>query len=119
MRLVRVMLVLIAAPIVLAAAASPMTVATFLEKSDAIQRRGILAAMSPDAKLLHGEAQASFNDWMRQAHHPVACPPKGKTFRGDPQRFLAMLRAVPPEQRSHISVREAFRRDWNKRWPCR
>ena len=119
MRVFRVTMVLLAAPSVLAAAPKPMTVETFLQKSDSLERRGVLAAMSPDAKVLQREAQASFEDWIRQARPPVACPPKGRTFRGDPQRFLAMLRAVPPAQRSHISVREAFRRDWNKRWPCR
>lgn len=119
MRLFRVIVVLLVAPSVVAAAPKPMTVATFLQKSDSLERRGVLAAMSPDAKILQREAQASFEDWLRQARPPLACPPKGSSFRGDPQRFLAMLRAVPPEQRAHISVREVFRRDWNKRWPCR
>jgi hypothetical protein len=119
MRIFPATAILLAVPSLLAASSNQMSVATFLERSDALQRRGALAAISPDAKLLQREAQASFEDWVRQARPPVACPPKGKTFRGDPQRFLAMLRAVPPAQRSQISVREVFRRDWNRRWPCR
>jgi hypothetical protein len=101
-----------------AATASPMTVETYLEKVEALRARGPLGAFSSDTRLLQGEAQASFTEWLRQAHAPNACPPKGSRWSADPQRFLAMLRAVPTAERSRISVREVFRRDWNSRYPC-
>jgi hypothetical protein len=96
-----------------------MTVATFLEKKAALEPRGPLATFSSDVRLLQEEAQASFVEWLHQAHAPNACPPEGSKWRGDPQRFLAMLRAVPVAERSRLSVREVFRRDWNARYPCR
>ena len=113
------LLTAIAAPALVAGSPNAMSVATFLEKSQALEARGSLAWLSPDRRLLQREAQAAFDQWVRQARPPVACPPKGKAFRGDPQRFLAMLRAVPADERPRISVREAFRREWNSRWPCR
>jgi len=102
-----------------AAPSTTMTVAVFLEKEEALEARGPLAAFSSDIRLLQEEAQASFVEWLHQAHAPNACPPEGSKWRGDPQRFLAMLRAVPAAERSRLSVREAFRRDWNARYPCR
>ena len=96
-----------------------MTVATFLEKEAALETRGRLAAFSSDLRLLQEEAQASFVEWLHQAHAPNACPPEGSKWRGDPQKFLAILRAVPAAERPRLSVREAFRRDWNARYPCR
>ena len=111
---------LLAAPALAAGAAVPMSVAAFLEKAEALEARGAaLAWLSSDRPLLQREAQAAFQAWARQARPPVACPPAGQSFRADPQRFLAMLRAVPPGERPRISVREAFRRSWNARWPCR
>jgi hypothetical protein len=96
-----------------------MTVAAFLEKEHALEARGPLAAFSSDTRLLQAEAQASFVEWLAQAHAPNACPPKGSKWRGDPQKLIEMLRAVPMTERSRLSVREAFRRDWNARYPCR
>jgi hypothetical protein len=102
-----------------AAIPTGVSVATYLAKVDALEARGPLAVFSSDTKLLQAEAQASFVEWLRQAHAPNACPPKGSTWKGDPQRFLAMLRAVPGSERSRICVREVFRRIWNSRYPCR
>jgi hypothetical protein len=117
--LIKALLTAIAAAALVAGSPGAMSVATFLEKSQALEARGSSAWLSPDRRRLQREAQAAFDAWVRQARPPVACPPKGKAFRGDPQRFLAMLRAVPPAERTRISVREAFRREWNARWPCR
>ena len=103
----------------IAAPPNSMTVATFLEKEQRLEARRPLAAFSPDTHLLQQEAQASFVDWLAQAHAPNACPPKGSRWRGDPQKFLEMLHAVPVTERPRLSVREAFRRDWNARYPCR
>jgi len=97
---------------------NPMTVATFLAKKQALEARGAMAALSSDTRILQQEAQVSFVEWLAQAHSPNACPPKGSKWRGDPQKFVEMLRAVPPGERARLSVREAFRRDWNKRYPC-
>jgi hypothetical protein len=117
--LIKKLLAGIAAPALVAGASDAMSVASFLEKSQALEARGPSAWLSRDRRLLQREAQAAFDDWIRQARPPVACPPKGRAFRGDPQKFLAMLRAVPAGERTRISVREAFRREWNSRWPCR
>lgn len=117
--MIKALLAAMAAPALAAGAPNAMSVATFLEKSQALEARGSLAWLSADRRLLQREAQAAFDEWVRQARPPVACPPKDRAFRGDPQKFLAMLRAVPPAERTRISVREAFRREWNSRWPCR
>ncbi len=115
----KALLALIAAPVLVAGAPNSMSVAAFLEKADALEARGALAVFSPETKLLQRESQAAFIAWAQQARPPVACPPKGKKFQGDAKDFLAMMRAVPVNERSRISVRETFRREWNSRYPCR
>ena len=118
-----VMRVLIAALLIASAwpanGQAPMSVAAFIERAEALESRGVLGWVAADRTVLQREAQEAFRAWVRQARSPVACPPAGRQFQADPQRFLAMLRAVPPAERSRTSVREAFRRSWNARWPCR
>ena len=111
--------ILLAVPVLLANSPAPMSVEVFLVKAGELEARGPFARFSSDSRLLQREAQAAFEAWVQQARPPAACPPKGQRFRGDPKRFLAMMHAVPPSERPRISVREAFRRSWNARWPCR
>ena len=111
--------ILLAVPVLMANKPAQMSVEVFLAKADALEASGPLAGLSSDSRLLQREAQAAFEAWVKQARPPAACPPKGQRFRGDPKRFLAMMRAVTPSERPKVSVREAFRRSWNARWPCR
>jgi hypothetical protein len=105
------------------AAAGDMSVATFLAKADALEKKGAMALFSSDLKLLKAEGQAAGKayrvrlDRERAAGNPSSCPPKGSKVNSD--QLLAHLRSYPAAQRPQISMKTAFADMFIKKYPCR
>ncbi|HYW17235.1 MAG TPA: hypothetical protein VE891_13920 [Allosphingosinicella sp.] len=105
-------------------AAQAMDVATFLVKADALQKKGMMALMSSDYKLLKKEieTQAAALRAERQAaerarRKPAYCPPAKQSLTSN--EILAAFRTIPVAQRSRIQVRDALRAMMARKYPCR
>lgn len=111
----------LAAPAI--AAAGDMSVATFLAKADALEKKGAMALFSSDIKVLKAEGAAAGKayrvrlDRERAAGNPSSCPPKGTKVDSD--QLLAHLRSYPAAQRPQISMKTAFADMFIKKYPCR
>ena len=105
-------------------AAQAMDVATFLAKADALQRKGMMALMSSDYKLLKNEivAQSQVLRSERLAaqqagRRPAYCPPAKTGLKSD--EILAAFRSIPAAQRPSIDVKDALRALLARKYPCR
>ena len=112
---------LVAAPLT---AVQAMNVATFLQKAEALQRKGIGAMFSSDIGLLKGEikdASAALRVERLAAEHAgrhgAYCPPA--RFKLGSDEILASFRAVPPAQRERTQVKDALRGLFARKFPCR
>lgn len=108
--------------VTLAGTAQAMSVAEFLGKADALRAKGPMALFSSDIGVLKREGEAATKVWYAQVAPPGrprnACPPAGPLNIGS-NDFLAMLGAVPPQQRASTSVTDAVTSGFNRRFPCR
>ena len=100
-----------------------MTVAVFLEKADALERRGVTAMFSSDLRLLKAEvkgaAQALKAERERRraaGQRPAYCPPERSQLNS--RDLLAHFRSIPPAQRERMEVRDALRTMLVRRYPC-
>jgi hypothetical protein len=105
----------------LAAPASAMSVAQFLDKANALKAKGMMAMFSSDITLLKNEVMAGSKAWRAQiappGRAPNACPPPGPQKMSSDD-ILAMMNAVPPAQRATVSTSEAMTAGLNRRYPC-
>jgi hypothetical protein len=106
------------------AAAQAMDVATFLAKADALQKKGMMALMSSDYKLLKNEIVAHSQTLRAErlaaerAHRrPAYCPPAKSGLKSD--EILAAFRSIPAAQRPSIDVKDALRALLARKYPCR
>jgi hypothetical protein len=111
---------LIALPVT---ALQAMTVAVFLEKADALERRGMTALFSSDLRLLKaevksaGQALKAERDRRRASgQRPAYCAPERMKLNSDD--LLAHFRSIPPAQRQRMEVRDALRLMLVRRYPC-
>lgn len=105
-------------------AAHAMDVATFLAKADALQKKGMLALMSSDYKLLKNEIIAHSQTLRgerlaaERAHRkPAYCPPAKSGLKSD--EILAAFRSIPAAQRPRTDVKDALRALLARKYPCR
>jgi hypothetical protein len=105
-------------------AAQAMDVATFLAKADAVQKKGMMALMSSDYKLLKNEVIAQSTTLRAErlaaerAHRkPAYCPP-AKQYLGSGE-ILAGFRSIPAAQRPRVQVKDALRALLARKYPCR
>ena len=106
-------------------AASAMDVATFLQKADALEKKGMMALFTSDYKLLKAEVVKSSEALRAErlaakaAGKPQAyCPtPGGKGLGSD--EILRTFRTIPPAQRARVDVKTALRALLVKKYPCR
>jgi hypothetical protein len=105
-------------------AAHAMDVATFLAKADAVQKKGMMALMSSDYKLLKKEIvdqsqvlRAERLAAERAHRKPAYCPP-AKSGLGSPE-ILAAFRSIPVAQRPRTDVKDALRALLARKYPCR
>lgn len=121
MRALLPVLLLAAAP---ASAQQAMTVADFLARAGALEKRGLTALFTADYRALRDEVKgaglalrADQAAAERAGRKPMACLPKN-SVPVDRDEMLAFLRAIPPAQRD-ITVRAAFNRLMARKYPCR
>ena len=121
--LVAPMLMLTAAPPALAAPGD-MNAAAFLQRAEALQARGVMAAFSGDVKVLMAEGQAAGANYRARlradaaaGRAPHSCPPE--RARMNSNQVLAHLRAYPPQQRQGITMNQAMADLFVKTFPCR
>jgi hypothetical protein len=105
-------------------AANAMDVATFLTKADGLEKKGVLALMSSDYKLLTGEVQTASNALraerlaaQKAGRRPAYCPAAKTSLTS--RDILTAMRAVAPAQRPRTQVRDALRAYFARRFPCR
>lgn len=106
------------------AAGASIDVATFLQKAEALQKRGPLALFSSDYKALKSAAEAAGAELKVERRalasagkDPLYCPPERATIGSS--ELLDALRAVPEGQRRVTSLKGAMRAHFIRKWPCR
>jgi hypothetical protein len=105
-------------------AAQAMDVATFLAKADALQKKGVMALMASDYKLLKAEVVAQSQVLrserlaaQRAGRKPAYCPPADSDLTSG--EILAAFRTIPAAQRPRIQVKDALRALLARKYPCR
>jgi hypothetical protein len=108
-----------------ATAAQAMDVATFLAKIDALEKKGMLAFLSSDYRLVKNESETAIRQITAEsraakaAHKPpFVCPP-GDTAQTDSNEVLAYFRAMPPDRRARTQVKDALLALLARKYPCR
>ena len=103
--------------------AQAMNIATFLQKADALEKKGMMALFSSDYKLLKGEVEAASSQLrteriaaQKAGKKPAYCPP-AKGGLG-PQELLAQLRTIPVPQRGRMDVKDGLRTVLARKYPC-
>jgi hypothetical protein len=114
-------IVLVATPL---AALQAMNVAVFLQKADALEKKGMRALFASDYKLLKNEvvtdSQALRVERLaaeRAGRHGAYCPPKKSGLSSG--EILAAFRSIPAGQRAGIDVKDALRALLARKYPCR
>jgi hypothetical protein len=105
-------------------AAQAMDVATFLAKADALQKKGMLALMSADYKLLKSEIETQAGALRaerlaaeRARRKAAYCPPAKQSLTSS--EILAAFRTIPAAKRPRIQVKDALRALMARKYPCR
>jgi hypothetical protein len=116
-------LFLIAAPVA-AAEAQNMPVSKFLAKADALKKKGPLALLSGDLKVLKTEINNSATVYAKDVGAARkagklthSCPAAGTKLSLNSDELLAYFNSIPPAQRN-MSVKTAFYGLMAKRYPC-
>lgn len=104
-------------------AAAAMDVATFLGKADALEKMGVRAMFSDEAKLVMAELNAASGALREErlaaqaaGRRPAYCP--GESNRAGPQEIVAALRRIPPARRPGTQLKDALRAFYARRYPC-
>ena len=115
--------VLAAALVCVPMSAQAMTVAEFMGKATALKKKGPLALMSPDIKLLKAEMVGITTAYRadaiaaRSAGKPLSCPPTGRVKMGAGE-LMASLATIPAEQARVMPMKTAFYAFMKRRYPC-
>ncbi|HET9640699.1 MAG TPA: hypothetical protein VFP12_15995 [Allosphingosinicella sp.] len=104
--------------------AQAMDVAAFLAKADALQKKGMLALMSSDYKLLKSEIETQAAALRaerlaaeRARRRAAYCPPAKQSLTSG--EIIAAFRTIPAAQRPRIQVKDALRALMARKYPCR
>ena len=104
--------------------AQAMDVATFLAKADALQKKGMMALMSSDYKMLKREIETHSKTLRAERlaaqaakRKPAYCPPEKSGLNSD--EILKAFRSIPAAQRPRIQVKDALRALLARKFPCR
>jgi hypothetical protein len=107
------------------AATAAMKVDLFLQKADALEKKGMMALLSPYYKLLNGEVEAD-SAALRQerlaakaAGRPQAYCPAVDQQGFSSNELLAAFRTIPSGRRARIEVKDALRAFLARKFPCR
>jgi hypothetical protein len=105
-------------------AASAMNVAAFLQKADALEKKGMMALFSSDYKLLSKEVETASGQLradrlaaQKAGRTPAYCPPaKGGGMQ--PKEMLALLRTIPVAQRARLELKDGLKAVLGRKFPC-
>lgn len=118
-------LAMFVAAVSLGSGAAAMPVSTFLDKADRLQKRGPLALMSSDLKLLMNQVKADAAQLRAEnktaeaaGRRKAYCTPAEGVKLGN-RDILAAMNAVPPQQRATTQTKDALRAYFARRFPCR
>jgi hypothetical protein len=105
-------------------AAQAMDVATFLVKADALEKKGMLAMMASDYKLLIGEIRtqgaalrAERLAAQKAGRKAAYCPPAKQSLTT--REVMTAFRSIPAAQRPRVQVKDALRALLARKYPCR
>lgn len=108
-----------------AVGAAPGTAQNFLDRANRLKAKGPLALFDSDYGRLKAEATAVGrsigNDRIaaERAGRPILyCSPKARAKLGS-YEFIDGLAAIPPAQRSTMSLKDAMIRVLQKKYPCK
>lgn len=108
-----------------AAAAAPGTAQHFLDRAERLLAKGPLALFDPDYRRLRSEAVRAGTDIRlereaaERARRPILyCSPKPRAELGN-MEFIRGLRAIPPAERTRLSLKDAMLRVLQRKYPCR
>ena len=114
----------LAASISQPAAAQSMRADIFLQKAEALKKKGPLALLSGDMGKLKKEISGSAAQLrterlaaVKAGQKPSYCPPE-KGGLGV-EEILGHFQSIPAAERSRINTKEAFKRLMVKKYPCR
>ncbi|MFN3944154.1 MAG: hypothetical protein ACK4K7_04405 [Allosphingosinicella sp.] len=101
-----------------------MTVATFLQKAEALEKRGATALFSSDLRLLKREVEGATKSLKeerlaaeRAGRRGAYCPPQqGGSMNS--RELLDHFRAIPAPQRERTEVKDAMRSLLARKFPC-
>ncbi len=106
------------------AAAQAMNVDTFLQKANALEKKGMTALFSSDFKLLKAEIEGASKELRaeRVAAQKVGraaayCPPAKSSLNS--KEILAHFRAIPAAQQARTPVKDGLRSLLMRKYPCR
>ena len=110
--------------VVPATAIQAMNVATFLQKAEALEKKGMAAMFSSDLGLLKREIRTASaqlkteREAAKRAGRPTAyCPPAKASLNSN--ELMVHFRAIPPAQRARTEVRDGLRSLLARKYPCR
>ena len=102
-----------------------MTVAVFLQKAEALEKKGALALFSSDLGRLKTEMKqagevlkAERLAAQRAGRRAAFCPPEGGAGLNS-NELLAHFRSIPAAQRQRMHVRDGLRSLLIRKFPCR
>ena len=107
------------------ALAQSMPLETFVQKGNALKKKGPLALLSGDLKVLQKEMRGSGNALraerlaaIKAGKAPAYCPPDSglKLDAGD---IMASFNAIPSAQRARMTSKDGFRHYMARKFPCR
>jgi len=107
------------------AAAQAMPLPVFLQKAEALQKKGMLALFSSDLSVLKNEVHAATESLRaerlaaKRAGRPQAYCPTQESGSMNSDELLAALRQIPPAQRAHMDVKDGMRTILARKFPCR
>lgn len=103
--------------------ANATDVASFLVRAETVQRKGVMAMFSGDARSMMAELKTATKALKAErlaaeaaGRRPAYCPTGKVSF--SQSEILASLRAVPPAERSRVQVKDALRASFGRKYPC-
>jgi hypothetical protein len=106
------------------AALKAMPVAEFLTRAEALKAKGAMAMFSKDLGVLRNEVAGAAGQLraerlaaQKAGRRPAYCP-KTKGTSLDSDQVLAIMRAVPAQERGRTQVKDALRAHFVRTQPC-
>jgi hypothetical protein len=119
-----VALLIACVPATATAAARPLPVSAFLAKVESLKKKGPLALLSGDLKLVMNQVKQD-SAQLRAENKALEAAGKRKHYCAPPnskvtdKELLAAVEQVPVAQRPRTSTKEAFKAYFARRYPCK